>query len=111
MHNLVMGSKEGLIVDHVNGNGCDNRKENLRFCTESDNCKNRHNTWGKSIYKGVSWEKRYHTWISRIYVNHKSIYLGSFKDEIDAAKVYNKAAAEYFGEFARLNEVGQCSHA
>ena len=58
---------------------------------------------GLSIYKGVSWRKDRNRWLVRIMFRGKRIYLGCFKDEIEAARIYDQAAKKYFGEFARCN--------
>jgi hypothetical protein len=101
MHWDVMNGKG---VDHIDNNGLNNQKENLRFCTSSQNQMNtrkRKNT--SSIYKGVNLEKRNNKWRSEIRINKKPIYIGTFISEIEAAKAYNKMAIEYFGEFANVN--------
>lgn len=106
MHRDIIKTEEGLETDHINGNKLDNRKENLRKVTQSQNQANRKKGKNKSsIYKGVIWHKRRNHWLAQITINRKKIYLGSFNNEIDAAKAYNEAAIKYFGEFARLNEV------
>ena len=105
LHHLIFGKKDGQIIDHINGDGLDNRKENLRFCSQSENCNNRHNTWGKSKYKGVHWHPINNKWVARIQVKKKRLHLGCYVSEKEAALAYNKAAIKYFGEFARLNEV------
>lgn len=106
MHRLIMCMPDDVVIDHINGNGLDNRKCNLRICTNHDNLKNRrvssNNTSG---FKGVSWHKRDKIWQSRIKVNQKYIHLGCFKDPKEGAVAYNNAATKYFGEFALLNEI------
>ena len=107
MHRLIMCMPDdGVLIDHKNRNGLDNRKCNLRICSLNDNLKNKkiysNNTSG---YKGVGWHKRDKTWLARIKVNKKYIHLGCFKDPKDAAVAYNNAASKYFGEFALLNEI------
>lgn len=92
-------------VDHIDGNGLNNCKSNLRIVTPQQNSFNRKYTFGTSMYKGVSWNKRDDFWQATIKYNGKSKMLGYFKDEMDAAKAYNEAAKELFGEFAALNEV------
>jgi hypothetical protein len=109
MHRLLVEVNLGQEVDHINGNGLDNRKENLRVCTKSQNLGNQKKTklYGgvatSSKYKGVSWDKRVQKWVAKIGINGKRVYLGLFEDEEKAAEAYNKAALEYFGEFALLN--------
>jgi hypothetical protein len=106
MHREIMGllSADGMVVDHINGNGLDNRKINLRVCTQFQNMRNVPKQPGKSsIYKGVYWRKERHKWQVRIKINGKRIRLGHFDDEIKAARIYDEAANKYFGEFARLN--------
>lgn len=104
LHRLIMNSPKDLQIDHINGNRLDNRKENLRVCTKSQNAMNsklaRTNTSG---YKGVNWDKRYNKWRARIKLNKKEKHLGFFNNKEDAAKAYNEAAIKYFGEFARIN--------
>ena len=106
MHRIIMGAPKGMQIDHINHNILDNRKENLRVCTASQNGMNqkcRKNT--TSEYKGVYWHKQNKKWRTRININGKRIYLGSFKSEIQAAKAYDKKAKILFGEFALLNNI------
>lgn len=106
MHDVIMNNQSDLIVDHINGNPLDNRKQNLRLVTVSQNQMNnkkRNNT--SSIYKGVSWNKDHKKWKAYIMANKKYNHLGYFIREIDAAKAYNKAALTYFGEYARINKI------
>lgn len=103
MHREVLDITDERRVDHWNGDGLDNRRTNLRPCTHAQNCANRKPRIGTSAYKGVGWHKRQQQWVSRIRVNYELHHLGSFDDEIEAARAYDVAAAQYFGEFARLN--------
>ncbi len=105
MHRMLMNAPREKKVDHRNNDGLDNRKENLRLATNSENNKNRRKMKGKftSKYKGAFWDKRRKCWVARIYVNGKLIHIGSFKNEIEAAKAYDAAARKYHGEFAKLN--------
>lgn len=91
-------------IDHINGNPCDNRIENLRACTVAENSRNYRKPAGSSQYRGVSWVKRDKAWAARISSgNGGKRSLGNFKDEIEAAKAYDRAAREMHGEFAVLN--------
>lgn len=104
MHRFIMGAKEGQQVDHINGNSLDNRRSNLRFCNNAQNQYNRlpdHVSISK--YKGVRWHKRDKLWYAAIKINGKQKWLGYHRDEISAAKTYDAAAKELFGEFAKLN--------
>jgi hypothetical protein len=103
LHRLIIGAEQGQLVDHKNGNGLDNRRENLRFSTPSQNNMNQKGRSGTSKYKGVSYHTKDKLWAARIKLNRRSTHLGYFKLEEDAAKAYDQAALEYFGEFARLN--------
>lgn len=106
MHRMILGAVKGQYVDHINGNGLDNRKENLRFCSNRENSFNsKHRVNAKSKYKGVSWCSRTKRWQTALRIAKKSIWLGRFKIQQEAAKAYNEAAIKYFGEFARLNDI------
>lgn len=102
MHNLVTNQ---LFIDHKNGNGLDNRKENLRKANHSKNSMNRRTTRKnkKCKYKGLI--KHNNKYVAKIIINKKQIYLGVFANQEDAAIAYNKAAIKYFGEFAFLNVI------
>jgi hypothetical protein len=105
MHRLIMGAGRGQIVDHQDGNGLNNSRENLRLCTTAENIRNQkpHRT-GKhsSKLKGVTPTGR-GTWRAQIMANYKKKNLGVFPTPEAAALAYDEAAAELHGEFARLN--------
>ena len=106
MHYLLLPRTPGFETDHIDGNGLNNQRENLRYSTDSQNQMNQKPQLGTSSkYKGVSWNKRRRKWQAQIKLNYRGIYLGYFKEEKDAALTYNLAALEYFGEFAHLNTI------
>lgn len=91
--------------DHKDQMITNNCASNLRPCTSSQNLANSKSRKGSSHFKGVSWDKARQRWRAGIMVNYKSMGLGRFDSEIDAAKAYNKAAVKHFGEFACVNEL------
>lgn|SRR5574343_451958 len=101
LHRFILNFPHRMI-DHINRNPLDNRKENLRLCNNSQNRANSPPKKGK-LYKGI--RKRGKNWCAQIILKKKSIYLGTFKTEIEAAKAYNKAAKDNYGDFAWLNPV------
>jgi len=104
LHHLILGKK--AEIDHKDGNGLNNKKDNLRFCTHMENAQNRKlNLNNKSGYKGVFWRKEKEMWMVYITYNRKRKFLGYFDDIVEAAKSYNKAAIKYHKNFARLNEI------
>lgn len=106
MHRQVLQAKRGQQIDHINHDGLDNRRENLRFCTSEQNNRNRRPRVGvSSAYKGVSREQEaaLKEWRAQIRVNGKSVNLGQFDNEIDAAIAYDNKAKEAWGDFAYLN--------
>ena len=101
MHQLVTGAKG---VDHKDRDGLNNTRSNLRVCTESQNSMNKKKQDGSfSKFKGVTYELKKKLWRARITINNKTIGLGRFKREEDAARAYDEAAKEHFSEFARTN--------
>lgn len=105
MHRLVMKVNElKTEVDHIDGDGLNNKKINLRTCTRSENCRNR-KPYGSSPYLGVSWYgfNNKNKWSATIKINGRQKCLGYFSVEAEAAIAYNKAASLHHGEFARLN--------
>ena len=92
MHRILMNPPKGKEIDHINGNGLDNRRENLRIVTRRQNSQNRHDA-RTSKYPGVSWETRVKKWAVRLRWNGKNQFLGHYKNEIEAATVYRVACA------------------
>lgn len=109
LHHLIMGKPEkGSVIDHRNGDPYDNQKNNLRICTHSQNRGNsKKNRNGASEFKGVVIRNRRgkKRITAQIKFTAKSMYLGDFKTEVDAARAYNSAALKYFGEFAKINQI------
>jgi hypothetical protein len=104
MHREIMKAPKGVLVDHRNNGGLDNRRDNLRLANKSQNNTNkpkRANT--SSRYIGVSYIKSRKCWYAQIVHQGKHKWLGTFHDEIEAARAFDRAAIEYHGEFARLN--------
>ncbi len=104
MHRLILDAPADVDTDHRNHDGLDNRRENLRLCTRSENMANqRKRSDGTSKHKGVCWHKDCHKWQAQIGVNRHVINLGYFDSEAEAARAYDAAAHKHFGEFACLN--------
>ena len=109
MHRFVMsealkGYGVEMQVDHINGDGLDNRKANLRLATAAQNSRNRRQRRGKSSrYKGVSFIRPKGKFVAEITCNGKRMSLGHFESEVEAAKAYDEAAKKHHGEFACLN--------
>jgi hypothetical protein len=104
LHRLLMDNPEGLQVDHINHDRLDNRKENLRICTSTENNRNRTKRLDTpNKYKGVSLRNKKYR--AAVKIAGKTIHLGYFKTQEEAAMAYNEAAYIYFGEFAKLNKV------
>jgi len=108
MHRLILSAPEGIMVDHLNGDKLDNRRKNLRLCTNSQNQANRRVSRGVSKFKGVTWQSRPNgrgMWKAQLVYEGAVVYLGTFKTDLDAATAYNAAATTHFGEYAHLNDL------
>jgi len=103
MHREIMKPASGRVIDHRNGDGLDNRRDNLRPATHSQNCFNRRKTKSKTSSRFVGVHFHENRWRAYIKYSGKRIWLGRFINEIDAARAYDRAAIKYHGEFARLN--------
>lgn len=101
MHHLVVGTAG---IDHVDGNGLNNQRANLRPADHVQNTRNARKRPGPSSpYKGVTWSRRRSKWYAQIQASGRKRALGFFTDEQDAARAYDAAARELFGAFARVN--------
>lgn len=106
LHSFIMPPPPGFEIDHIDGDGLNNRRSNLRLATRSQNFQNsRIRSTNTSGYKGVHWDKHAHKWRARIVLDGYNKNLGLFDNREEAAAMYDVAAIEYFGEFARLNGV------
>ncbi len=106
MHREVYGKTKAKYMDHINGNKLDNRRENLRECSNSENMRNRpapsNNTSG---YKGVFFCKQKGKYVAKIKLNYKENHLGTFSSKEEAAVAYNEGAKRLFGPFAWVNPI------
>lgn len=107
-HRAVIGAKQGDVVDHIDGNTLNNRKRNLRICTQFDNQKNRGaNKNNTSGYKGVCWNKDKKKWTAQLFSDGRRVLNKHFDTKEAAAHAYNEAAIKYHGEFAKLNNMAE----
>jgi hypothetical protein len=102
MHRVILAAPSGACVDHINHDGLDNRRANIRLATTTQNAANMR-ARGRSAYKGVAWRSDRGYWRAQIKMNGKNTNLGGFATEIEAARAYDAAARVVFGEFACLN--------
>lgn len=94
MHRVITGAPKGKVVDHINGNGLDNRRANLRICCHSKNGHNRrhkHNPHGRT---GITWDPHRERWVAQITVNYKYRALGRFKTKSEAIAARAQAEKE-----------------
>lgn len=102
MHRMIMRPPKGMVVDHINGNGLDNRRCNLRVCRQDQNMRNsRRHVGGKSRFRGVF--PRGHQWEAKVTYKGKEYYLGRFNSELEAAEARDRLASKLFGKYAWLN--------
>ena len=105
MHRLLLCPQKGLIVDHINGDGLDNRRKNLRTVSWVQNLWNRKKADNKSSrYLGVTRLKKRNRWVAVIRHDGRYEHIGLFKNEKDAARAWNEKAKLYRGDFAKLNK-------
>ncbi len=104
MHRIIMKPVRELVVDHIDHNGLNNQKSNLRICTRQQNqfngSKQENSTSG---FYGVRWDKARTKWCAELKINSKKVYMKRFSCEIEAAKAYDEVAKKYRGDFANLN--------
>lgn len=103
MHRIILPTPKGVDVDHIDHDGLNNQRSNLRIATRSQNNQNQRPRKTTSQFKGVSWDQYTNKWRAYIFVERKQIHLGYFKIEREAALAYDQVAKKYFGEFAQLN--------
>lgn len=104
MHRFIMNTPKNMDTDHRDGNTLNNKRINLRVCTHAENLWNQKvSIKGTSKYRGVYFEKSRLQWSANISSKDRTIHLGRFNNEVDAARAYNEKAKELRGEFAILN--------
>lgn len=105
MHQMILATEKGVGVDHKDGDGLNNMRDNLRPATKRDNGRGFRHLKGKtSKFRGVCWHKAAQKWaVALTLVRSKTLYLGLYLDEVEAARVYDAAAREHYGAFATPN--------
>lgn len=105
LHRFIMNPPKDMVVDHIYGDTFDTRKENLRICTHTENCRNRKKQFNNtSGYQGVTWDKLNNKWLAFICVNKKQTTLGYFDDKVEAHEYRLKVVKDSFGEYVREYE-------
>lgn len=105
IHRLILNLTDSNVqADHKDGNGLNNQRSNLRTCTPAENSRNKRGV-GISGFRGVRPIKLKNriSWRAKICLARKDMHLGMFKSKEEAARAYDDAAIEHYGEFARLN--------
>lgn len=103
MHRFLLQPNDDELVDHRDGDGLNNRRNNLRACTPRQNNLNRPKYRGSSQYKGVSYKQSNRQWVACVKVQNRSIHLGLFSNEVDAALAHDAWLREHDPEFGRFN--------
>ena len=104
MHRLIAKTPDGFETDHIDGDGLNNQRHNLRICSNAENQHNRGvQTNNTSGYKGVVWDRQRQRWLASIRINQRLLFLGRFETAEDAAQAYDEKAKILFGGFARTN--------
>lgn len=102
MHRLILNAPPNMVVDHIDADTLNNRKENLRICTQGENSSSRRPNKGRR-FKGVRITTNAERFAAGIWTRNRNIYLGTFGSREEAARAYDAKAIELFGEFAKLN--------
>jgi len=106
MHRAILGVTDSKVdVDHGDGNGLNNQRENIRSCTHSQNMMNQGSRRGLSKFKGVCFKQSSKRWAAAISINRRIKHIGYFSNEEDAGRAYNQFAKIHYGEFAKFNDV------
>lgn len=105
MHRFLLSAAKGIKVDHIDGDGLNNRRDNLRECSNAENCRAFRKKWSgsTSCFRGVSRHKASSSWVAQLCKNGLVFHLGCFQNEEDAARAYDVKARELFGEYASPN--------
>ena len=101
LHRLIVNAPKGMVIDHINHNCLDNRKENLRLCTNQQNicnCEVAKNN--KSGHKGVYWCNSRNKWQAQVTINNKTVYVGRYNTLEEAVEARRNAAKKYYGEYS-----------
>ena len=107
MHRVILNVTDpNVFVDHIDGDGLNNQRSNLRIATKMQNAYNMgSNKNTSSRFKGVCWKKKNKVWTAQISANKITKHIGCYKSEIEAAIAYNEASKKLHGEFALLNQI------
>jgi hypothetical protein len=103
LHRFLTNAPKGMVVDHIDGNTLNDRRSNLRVCTQQQNLYNSRPKGKSSHFKGICWDKGKRRWVVYVRYEGRNIYVGRFRSEINAARAYDRKAYECFGQYAYLN--------